>query len=490
MSDVQPVVQAQHLLAVRRAALVASSSLDAILASDNIQVRDFVRMSKDHINLEMDILNAQADFLRIFSIELSLNQQMHMLFDCIDTDGSGTIDLTEFRNGLNKVQQQHLDVINELIPLVERNKEFFGENAELGLRYKEFAALLREHCYDSASPLNDLLELLVCQISFGNTSGRAVLEEVVRLLVGNRQASQEDFHRAVEEARMMLVFDVLDHYQEGRVPFRDIVKHVFRFSDERKMERSQRDILLMVEQDDNCCMEYEDFSEFLQNVRLSCTTTTTIHEICNAMTISVCKQDVTEDDMQHLFVNGQSFEELSIVTSSTVDAELLLEFPWIEAENLAKRATSNAEFGKLNRLFDLWDADHDGYLDLHEISMGMRKFQKTKSLDATVEDSVRALTACDQDHDNRLDRAEFAILLTKLARVCSLDVRRLVDFMVVQSALQDNDTQDEEYLLHTAHHKTPQLLKRGLGAVRRGSSQLIKMIDGMKTSTLNLVHAV
>ena len=457
--------------------MVASSSLAAILESSP-EIKDYVKLSRDRINLEMDILKAQADFLHIFSVELSLNQQMQFLFDCIDTDGSGTINLIEFQEGLKRVRQPHLDVINELVPLVMRNSEFFGDDAEAGLRYKEFAALLREHCYDSASPLNELLELLVCQISFGKTTGRCVLEELVRFIVGDRQASQNDFDLAVEEARTMLVFDVLDHYRDGKVPFRDIVKHVFRFSDERGMKRSQRDVLLMLDQDDSNSMEYEDFSDFLQNVRLSCETTTTIHEICNAMTISLCQQDVKDEDMEHLFVNEQCFEDLSIMTSSTVDSELLLDFPWIETDKLTKR---NTQFGKLDRLFDLWDADHDGYLDLHEIAIGMRKFQRAKKgLDATVEDSVRALTACDRNKDNRLDRAEFAILLTKLARVCSLDVRRLVDFMVVQSALEDNQAEDEKYFNEVQIHN---LVNRGMSSVRRGSSHLIKMIHSLRAST-------
>jgi Ca2+-binding EF-hand superfamily protein len=30
------------------------------------------------------------------------------------------------------------------------------------------------------------------------------------------------------------------------------------------------------------------------------------------------------------------------------------------------------EMGRVNKLFDLWDVDSDGVIDLHELALGMR----------------------------------------------------------------------------------------------------------------------
>lgn len=52
------------------------------------------------------------------------------------------------------------------------------------------------------------------------------------------------------------------------------------------------------------------------------------------------------------------------------------------AENSAEEV--DLEYQRLQRLFDLWDLDHDDTLDMSEFALGMRKFSQAKDIDTTT----------------------------------------------------------------------------------------------------------
>ena len=554
--------QAQHLLALRRAAMVASASLDQASREARIGVEDFVSLSKQRIELESHILDTQTHFVEIFAKEMTPNQRMQLLFDVIDEDGSGIVNLDEFSQALRKMEYQHLKVMREILPLVERNAAFFEESGLKGFNYEAFAALLREHCADSKSTLSDFLNVLVSQICFYEKKGEELLYEAVTILLGSPpevdvyanglsfaawanlspkvQQRRADIARAREEARMLLVFDVMDHYRKGRVPLRDVVKHTIRYAEYWEMNTAQQQVLFMMQKHDDVVLEYPGFSEFLRNIDVTLGPTVSVIDLCNAITLSICRQDVTDEDMKHFFVDvaenrvlfsgastkstcsngtsdsistGNSIDnsnnsKISASTStsaSTIQSdnnidgiipaetekdktsdsasdngdELMVEFPWVEAAHRASINTTPTDFGKLSRLFDLWDVDHNGTLDLSEIALGIRKFQQNspKPMSAAVKASIDALVYCDKDHDNRLDREEFAALIMRLAQICSTDVRRLVDYMVVNAALEDNNATDVAFI-QTLLPQSKKMMEESMKRLRRDRSKLGKLWKG------------
>ena len=215
------------------------------------------------------------------------------------------------------------------------------------------------------------------------------------------------------------------------------------------------------------------------------------------MTISLCRQNVDDKQIKHLFLqNYRTILSLDSFCSENGDyeaksddknagndngdddgdslfgddsnGELQVDFPTgpeqcLRPDGTKLASTTMLEFGKLDRLFDLWDTDHNGTLDLQEIALGMRKFQQSKSLDATAQASVDALTSCDKNGDGKLDRHEFALLVRKLSVICDTDVSRLVDFMVVRAALMD--TNEEEvgfFMTRFTLTETTDMVKEGV----------------------------
>jgi Ca2+-binding EF-hand superfamily protein len=103
-------------------------------------------------------------------------------------------------------------------------------------------------------------------------------------------------------------------------------------------------------------------------------------------------------------------------------------------------------YGRLERLYDLFDTDHDGTVSFEELAVGLRSFQCTKDVEVAVNDSLEAFLAVDENGDQRLDKAEFTNLLAKFAAASQTDLHALVDFMLIHIVLDESPIEDKEYI--------------------------------------------
>jgi Ca2+-binding EF-hand superfamily protein len=102
-------------------------------------------------------------------------------------------------------------------------------------------------------------------------------------------------------------------------------------------------------------------------------------------------------------------------------------------------------YGKMHKLFDLWDKDGDGYLQYDEILSGMRKYQKAMDIGESVQRTSLVMLAFDENSDQKLSREKFALALTKFANDLHVDIQELIDFLVVVSVRADNTDEEEAY---------------------------------------------
>jgi hypothetical protein len=112
-------------------------------------------------------------------------------------------------------------------------------------------------------------------------------------------------------------------------------------------------------------LDYSQFSSLILNVAAA--GSLNFHEICNSMTLSYCKNDVTWTDLSDLFVHDDTF--LASASDCEIHSEGFHRSRGTQDPNL-----DAVQQGKLNRLFDLWDMDHSGDLDFEEVVLGFRKF--------------------------------------------------------------------------------------------------------------------
>lgn len=154
------------------------------------------------------------------------------------------------------------------------------------------------------------------------------------------------------------------------------------------------------------------------------------NDVADAMTLAAC---------QSTKISNKDLEDLLL----SVDMKTVL------SQKLSKHHHSDitgVQFARMETLFLLWDEDTSGYLDLNELVLGLRKFQRAVSIDDTIEDALQAIVHFDKDQDQKLGIEELSEILAKFAKAMQIPLNELIDFMVVESAMRDNDEKDRQYV--------------------------------------------
>ena len=138
------------------------------------------------------------------------------------------------------------------------------------------------------------------------------------------------------------------------VSFEAVVKSLFHVT--RKMDEIPRMALLMCTDagSNNRVLDYTQFSSLLLNVVAA--GNLNFHEVVNSMTLTFCKDDVSRTDLSELFV-GDEMHRVTVGKGKDIDQSDVIDI---------------LQNGRMSRLFDLWDIDHSGDLDVEEVALGFR----------------------------------------------------------------------------------------------------------------------
>lgn len=199
--------------------------------------------------------------------------------------------------------------------------------------------------------------------------------------------------------------------------------------------------LLTFDEDESRSLDYVQFAKLILN--MAAASDKKFEEVADELTISMCDAQV---------VTGEELHELMVA-----DALYNAALDEAEAQRDAIEAIGALQYTKLHKLFDLWDTDHDNYISFDELVVGLRKFQDAMELEDSIQEAAMALLAFDEDNNQKLDRVEFAVALTNYAREAEVNPLDLIDFMVVVSALSDDDEVEQAYLKAIAPSVTEQI---------------------------------
>lgn len=199
--------------------------------------------------------------------------------------------------------------------------------------------------------------------------------------------------------------------------------------------------LLTFDEDESRSLDYVQFAKLILN--MAAASDKKFEEVADELTISMCDAQV---------VTGEELHELMVA-----DALYNAALDEAEAQRDAIEAIGALQYTKLHKLFDLWDTDHDNYISFDELVVGLRKFQDAMELEDSIQEAAMALLAFDEDNNQKLDRVEFAVALTNYAREADVNPLDLIDFMVVVSALSDDDEVEQAYLKAIAPSVTEQI---------------------------------
>ena len=416
-------------MSIRHAAVVAAASIEKMLEA-TASTSEMVRLQRQLVEFEMCSQAAQLAFLDVM-VRMSDDLKLATLFELFDDDSSGDVSANELGLCLQKLDKSKS--FRESLDAAIISLCSFDANEDGMMDVHEFGLFLTDLVGSLQCPFSDLAQLMAMRVAFED-HGASVLDAGIAALLqdcSEALVSPQAYNAAVTEVRMLLLFQVLDYDQNQAVRFEDFVKSLVNVA--RDMDEIPRQALLMCDsRAADRMLDYDHFSELLLNVVAA--GNFVFHEVANSMTLAICKSTATKNDLAALFL-GEDIINLSLDDNKVANMERLRE-----------KLRMPLEYGRMSRLFDLWDLDHSGTLEYSEFALGMRKFQEAKDIDTTVEETMAAMVAYDSNNDQKLDRKEFAEFLIHFAEASDVSLNELIDFMVVMSSLRDNSEAEAKYI--------------------------------------------
>ena len=276
------------------------------------------------------------------------------------------------------------------------------------------------------------------------------LDEFVDLMIINALFNDECYANEPVDERMIMLFLLFDTEGANEVDFKRVAVSLSEMTgDMDENTKTAWSTLLMYAEEHERHLTYPEFARLLMNVAAAANME--FDHIADALTVATTRRKEKGTELSSIFQE----DHLSRAVNSSNQGDT--------AEN-GGDGLSDLQHGRLNRLFDLWDLDHNQRLDVSELVLGLRKFQDAKNLATTVEESISTMLAFDANKDGELDREEFALFLSRFAKAAHTELDELIDFMVVQSALKDNDEAEKAYVKTLGEKAQAQLMKRGGGS--------------------------
>lgn len=421
--------------AARRKSLQSSSTVSAFVQ----KTREELLLQKAQILSQLALI----DDLEAMEDEAKLD----LLFTLIDRDGDGTVDANELAAALRK-RNKGLAVqesIEHAIKLVATH----DVNGDSKLDLYEFKSCVYDMIQELNVSFGEFAEFLVFQINScddTNDAGDIVLGE-------DLGKAQEESLSLSTHQRMKELFILFDVDGSGELTFKEVAIGLYQIT--RNVEESTKaamDLLLMVDKNDTRTLNYEQFCRLI--LAIVTTANSTFDEISDdlvsikpgslARRSALLNLHLLAFDLQILALSRNdeiSSDDLAALTVADVIYETVREDKSSkkQVEGDVTDIISNLSYGRLKKLFDLWDVNHDGEITFSELIIGLQTFQDAARIDGDAEWQARAFLRFDSDGDNRLNQREFAEAMIHYAKSFGVELHTLIDFMCVTNGTSGGD---------------------------------------------------
>lgn len=424
-----------------RASMMASLSQQkkAEAAQD---ISQFVQVSKASLELQIFALQAQLELVNALA-EMTDEQKMQMLFQLVDADQDGKIDARELAGA---IRRRNADL--SFSESIERAISFvaaFDDDHDARLDINEFKVFLNTFAETMEASFHEVSEFLILQNMFsesGNTEGEEIAGELVEGVIDEAVKDQEIIYDAMSDPRMVALFALFDKDGTGDITFNEAAVGLWQLTD--NMEESAKaavNVLLMMSEDDDRTLDYEGFSQLILSITGA--SGMSFDEAADDMTLAMLQEKtISEEDLLSLMVGEAVYNEAKEMIAEEKEAEAILDA---------------LQFGRLQKLFEIWDSDGDEQISFEELVNGMRKFQGRMELEESVQRAAMLMIGFDEDQSQTLDKIEFARAMVKYAKAAEVPLDDLVDFMCVVSVMEENSPQEKAFFHSIAPQTTVEI---------------------------------
>lgn len=423
-------------------------------AKDAHGVSDFVKQTRKELQLQMAAIQSQLDLINELAA-MEEDEKLDLLFTLIDIDGDGTVDAKELATAMRKRNDElsFHDSIENAIDMVAT----FDVDGDAKLDHNEFRNYVNVMLKELGVNFSEFSEFLVIQILFSenkddkdsknnnnkesNIASTKYIDEEVK--------AREVLFDMLSDERMSELFRLFDIDGTGELVFKDVAVGLYlhAVSDDSDTFKNDRtltaySLLLMMDKNDKRTLNYEQFGRLMMAVVAAANCT--FDDIADDLTLALTTHTNYIDDktLTSLFVPDTVYQLAKEINRS-----------------FKKKGKSNdmmmnpLSFGRLNKLFQLWDVDGDQNLTLDELTDGLERFQKALEGYVDIEKNngtngtdnnnnnngaqkhALLLFDFDTDGNNTLDTVEFACAMVHYAKTHKVDLHELIDFMCVTTVM-------------------------------------------------------
>jgi Ca2+-binding EF-hand superfamily protein len=351
----------------------------------------------------------------------------------MDKDGDGSLSAVEIADGLRKIRGD-VDFEESLAIAVDRVVAF-DENHDGVLDRNEFSTLL-----DTLLPLigcsfHELSEILVMQVLFsdaGNTPMEDAVAQVIADDLTDKIKVDEGLRLAMKDRRMKALFNVFDEHGEGAVDFKDVVVGMYKLMEDiDEASHAAVTALLLFDTEEKRELQYKDFCRLMLNVVASSPDNITFDDVADTLTRNAT--ELSSGVTRELVMEKFSMDKESKLLLNIADDEELVNLGVVE-------------LSKMDRLFHMFDNDHDDMISAEELALGLAKFHDTVGMNRTVEETKQVMRTFDKSANGKLTKNEFAAFVVNYASTTNHDLVDFLDFMIVVMNLKENTVAQKEYL--------------------------------------------
>lgn len=455
--------------------MVAKANKDLLQAKD---ATEYINRGKDALQFQMIAIQAQLKLLEdletlsddekldtVFQLLDKNSRASNMLFNAhVEANDSGSVTTTSHmhhnQHGSNKgmIRVEHLThgfrkvtgqdaFAAKMDSAMEKVSNFETEGNGL-LTFDSFQKYIQIIAETIGCTTYEVLEMIVMNVLFSPSLMLAsvkdvqchdVLQDIVddinTELTTDKVAVRQKLDDHVKFQRMQALFDIFDYAHDGKIHFKEVVLGMYKLTRgdvQGTANAAMTALMTCGGTDDVRSMDFEQFTRFIENV-LATSPSLTLDQLADMVTIDVAKKDsdlMTPDQISELFAMDTCLKEVLYITEDAEDWQ-------IEAA-----CDEDICFGKASRLFELWDLDHDGFINFHDLALGLRKLEETTKMTKTMEEAEKIMKHFNVSNDNKLSDKEFFYFLTQLAAKTEYGLSEMIDNMIVAFALRENSAND------------------------------------------------
>jgi len=336
------------------------------------------------------------------------SKKIDLLFEMIDRDGGGTVDAEELATAMRQNDELSFSAsVEKAIDMVAT----FDENGDGELDIHEFRGYVTAMVKEIDMTASEFCEYLIVQMLLAKESSEEekLAGEMAKDQIKEEVKKREELFAVLNNQGLEKVFSLFDKENEGQVPFKEIAHGLYEGAhDLDENVQDSLEVLLMMERNDERKLDYEQFGRLIMAV--SKTAELSLEDLADALREASGKLSERDENFGGKLLNCEES-----VAGGGLEMDALT-------------------YGRLKKLFKLWDLNGDGDISVDELAGGLGAFQRASGINVDADSMAQALIAFDEDGDNQLDPREFAHAMVQYANQFGVEISGLIDAMVLLSS--------------------------------------------------------